>query len=73
MRGWEGMQECWEQPGKLQALSPGCFQKAAGFALKEKERKRVAEKSGMWLNLCRHVSVTMISMSEVNGKHPAFY
>lgn len=35
----------------------GRFQKTAGFVLKEKERKRVAAKLGIWLNLHRYMGM----------------
>lgn len=65
--GWEGVRGCLEQLDELQPLSPGYFQKTEGFALKEKEKKRCAEKSGIWLNLHRYlhrrVRVTLIRTS----------
>lgn len=61
--GWEGVRGCLEQVGELQLLSPGCFQKTEGFALKEKEKKRFAEKSGIWLNLHRCLRITLIPTS----------
>jgi len=45
------------------AVSKISIQKTAGFAMKKKERDRVAEKSGVWLNIHRHVRVTLISTS----------
>lgn len=73
--GWEGVRGCLEQLDELQPLSPGYFQKTEGFALKEKEKKRCAEKSGIWLNLHRylHKRVRVTLIRTVNGKHSAFY
>lgn len=65
MHRWEGLQDCLEQPSRLHLLSLGCFQKAAGFALKEKKRKRRTEVRCLTelTQVHRHIRVTLISIS----------
>lgn len=65
MHRWEGLQDCLEQPSRLHLLSLGCFQKTAGFALKEKKRKRRTEVRCLTelTQVHRHIRVTLISTS----------
>lgn len=52
---------------------PGCFQKTAGVALKQKKKKRHTEVRCLTELTQAHRGNTDPCVSEGNGKHSAFY